>query len=104
MPRPNIESAEVARRGDEIYDRDIRALVEPLYDGKFLVLDVLSGDYEIDDDDYEAHLRSEAKHPDGVRFLIRIGYPAAFFFAGASRPGDRCSLAPSGAGVSPGYS
>jgi hypothetical protein len=84
-----MEAAEVGRLGDEIYDRHIRALVETKYDGKFLVLDVLSGDYEIDDDDLEANRRSEAKHPDGVRYLIRIGYPAAFFFGGMSRSGDR---------------
>ncbi len=89
MPQPKLESAEVARRGDEIYDRDIRAIVEPEHDGKFLVLDVVSGDYEIDDDDSEANRRSKAKHPAGVRYLIRIGYPAAFFFGGVWRPGDR---------------
>jgi hypothetical protein len=89
MPRSDMEAAEVGRLGDEIYDREIRALVEPKYDGKFLVLDVLSGDYEIDDDDFEADRRSNAKHPEGVRYLIRVGYPAAFSFGGMSRPGDR---------------
>lgn len=89
MPRPDIATAEVGRLGDEIYERDIRALVEPEHDGKFLVLDILSGDYEIGDDDYEANRRSKEKHPDGVRYLIRIGYPAAFSFGGAMRPRDR---------------
>ncbi len=84
-----METAEVGRLGDEIYERDIRGLVEPKYVGKFLVLDVLSGDYEIDDDDFEASRRSEAKHPDGVRYLIRIGYDAAFSFGGALRPRER---------------
>ena len=88
MPRPEMQTAEVGRLGDEIYERDIRAVVEPQYVGKFLVLDVLSGDYEIDNDDYEADRRSEAKHPDGVRYLIRIGYPAAFSFGGM-RPNAR---------------
>lgn len=87
MPGPSLEADEVARRGDEIYDRDIRAIVEPEHDGKFLVLDIESGDYEIDDDEFEANRRSKEAHPDGVRYLIRVGYPAAFSF-GVLRPGD----------------
>jgi hypothetical protein len=82
------DAVDVARRGDEIYERDIRARVEPEYDGKFLVLDIESGDYEIDSNEMEATRRSKAKHPDGVRYLLRVGYPAAYFFGGASRPGE----------------
>jgi hypothetical protein len=36
----NQEFEEVARRAWEIYDRDLRAVVEPDHTGKFLTLDV----------------------------------------------------------------
>ena len=55
------------------------------HDGKFLVLDIESGDYEIGDDEMEASRRSRAKHPDGIRYLLRIGYRAAASLGGASR-------------------
>jgi hypothetical protein len=41
---------EIARRGREIYERDIRPGVERDHDGRFLVVDVTSGNYEIDDE------------------------------------------------------
>jgi hypothetical protein len=42
---------EIARRGREIYDRDIRAHVEPDHDGEFLVVDVPTGDYAVGEED-----------------------------------------------------
>ena len=85
MPRPDMEAAEIVRRGDEIYNRDIRALVEAEHDGRFLVLDIQSGDDEIGDDELEPTRRSRAKYPDGIRYLLRIGYRAAVSLGGASR-------------------
>ncbi|MCA1718501.1 MAG: hypothetical protein LC781_17315 [Actinobacteria bacterium] len=50
MPNPGHTSDEVARRGEELYERSVRALVEPENDGRFLALDVESGDYELADE------------------------------------------------------
>ena len=36
---------EVVRRGQEIYEREIRAKVEPEHDGEFVVVGVESGAY-----------------------------------------------------------
>jgi hypothetical protein len=49
---------EVARRGKEIYERDIRAKVEPEQEGRFLVIDVKSGSYALADDELEAFDRA----------------------------------------------
>jgi hypothetical protein len=75
MPSPTLEAAEVVRRGQEIYDRDIRARVEPEHRGEFIVIDIETGDYEIDAREVAAIQRSIAKHPDGRRCLLRIGFP-----------------------------
>lgn len=42
-----LSPKEVSRRGREIYERDIRLKVEKDYDGQFLVVDILTGAYEI---------------------------------------------------------
>src|SRR5262249_32903813 len=42
---------EIARLAEEIYRRDIRDKVMPQHKGKFLTIDIKSGDYEIDEDD-----------------------------------------------------
>jgi hypothetical protein len=46
--------------------------------GKFLVLDIESGDYEIDDEDEKASRRILARHPEGVLYGLRIGFAAAY--------------------------
>lgn len=77
MPKATHDAEEIARRAEEIYERDIRPKVESEHRGKFIVIDIESGDYEIDGKAIEATHRVMARHPDGERFLIRIGYPVA---------------------------
>jgi hypothetical protein len=54
---------EVVRRGREIYEREIRAKVEPEHDGEFVVVDVDSGSYEVSESDVEASDRALQKTP-----------------------------------------
>ena len=68
---------EVARRGKEIYERDIRAKVEPEQEGRFLVIDVKSGSYALADDELEAFDRAREEAPDGLLYLVRVGDRAA---------------------------
>jgi hypothetical protein len=86
MHVPHQEFDEVARRAWEIYDRDLRAVVEPQHTGKFLTLDVETGDYEIDTREVEAVARAEAKRPGGGRdrFTFRIGFPYTHKIGGSS--------------------
>ena len=69
---------EIARLGEAIYEQQFRARVEKQHLGEFLVLDVLTGDYEIDRDDLTASDRALAKNPRSVLYGIRIGYQAAY--------------------------
>lgn len=73
---------EVARRGEAIYQQKLRPRVEQQHFGEFLVMDVLSGDYEIDRDDLKASDRVLAKNPNAVLYGVRIGYPAAYRIGG----------------------
>jgi len=67
----------VARRAKELYDRDIRAHVEPAHAGEFVVVDVDSGDYEVDCNQLAALDRLRARRPDAAPFLLRAGFPTA---------------------------
>src|SRR5437879_13085903 len=82
MPHTQYTNEEIARIAHEIYRRDIRPQVMPQHKGKFLILDIETGDYEIDEDDLTAEERLRARRPDGVFFGIRIGYTSAYTLAG----------------------
>lgn len=78
MPYPLHTTDEIARRGEELYERSVRAQVEPESDGRFLALDVDSGDYEIADEALAATTRLRKRRPGAVTYLVRVGYPTAF--------------------------
>lgn len=78
MPYANYTSKEVASRGETIYRREIRDKVEPEHKGKFLVIDVETGEYEMNIDDLVATKRLLAKHPNAVVYGLQIGSPTAY--------------------------
>ncbi|MEX2139536.1 MAG: hypothetical protein WD894_09765 [Pirellulales bacterium] len=82
MPYHNYPPEEVESRGEEIYEHQLRENVEPGNRGKFLVIDILTGEYEIDDDDIQATKRALAKRPSVVLYGLRIGYPTAYTLGG----------------------
>jgi hypothetical protein len=78
MPHPRYASAEIVQRGQDLYDQRIRAQVETRHPGQFLVLDIETGDYEIDADDVIAVQRAKTKHPEAAFYIVRIGSPTAY--------------------------
>jgi hypothetical protein len=75
MTKAEVRSAE---RGQALYDTQIRAQVEGEHRGKFLILDVNTGDYEIDAEDLTACHRLLERRPDAVLFGVRVGHRAAY--------------------------
>lgn len=69
---------EIARRAQALYEQQIRPKVEKAHQGEFLVVDVDTGDYEMDADELAAMRRAEAKRPDARLYLLRIGHPTAY--------------------------
>jgi hypothetical protein len=86
MPYPGYTTEEIARRGREVYEREVRHAVEPEHRGRFLVLDVQSGDYEIADDDLEASERLLERRPGALLYGLRIGEAAAYRIGGRFGP------------------
>jgi hypothetical protein len=66
---------EFARRGDEIYERDIKPKLKPRDKGRFLAIDIETGEYEMDDDQRQASERLRARLPDAQTWFVRIGSP-----------------------------
>lgn len=82
MSEIHYSADEVSRLGNEIYHRDIRDKVMPELKGKFLILDILSGDYEVDTNDLNAQKILRKRQLGGIFFAIRIGYTSAYTLSG----------------------
>ena len=82
MPYTHYTAEEVAARGEALYEQRIRPHVEATHQGKFVVVDIETGDYEIDADDLAATKRALAKRSDAVLYGLRIGYPTAYRLGG----------------------
>ncbi len=79
-----LQPEEAGRRGEALYQRDIRAAVETEENiGKMVIIDVDTGDYEIDDrKGLDAARRLQAKRPDAALYGICIGYNVAAAMGG----------------------
>jgi hypothetical protein len=76
-PAPHTPE-ELARAGSELFDRQVRPMLRPEDDAKFVAIDIDTGDYEIDADDYTAVKRLRARRPSAEVWLGRVGQPAAY--------------------------
>jgi hypothetical protein len=77
MPHPRFSNEEIDRRGQELYDQKIGLLVETEENiGKIIVIDIETGEYEIDSDGLSASHRAMAKHSGAALYGLRIGYDA----------------------------
>src|SRR5215831_8108335 len=80
--QPRYSAEETARRGDAIYERDIRAQVEPTQRGKVAAIDVDSGAYAIDDNALTASERLLAQHPEAEIWCVRVGSRVLYHIGG----------------------
>jgi len=80
--QPRYSREETARRGQEIYERDIRPLAEATHPGEFAAIDVETGHYELDKDDYSATESLLIQQPDAQIWLARIGQAATYRIGG----------------------
>ena len=67
---PELAGVEIAAQGKKIYREKIRPLMTESDIGKYVIIDVYSGDYEIDEWRVEADLRLRARGARGLRLHI----------------------------------
>jgi hypothetical protein len=61
------------QRGARIYEERLRQLLEPAHNGEYVVIDVETGEYEVDADHLAASDRAAAKHPGAPLYATRVG-------------------------------
>ena len=72
-PQPHYSKEEFARRGDAIYDNQVRPVLEKDNEGKFVAIDIETGVYEVDSDELAASDRLLKRVPNAQIWLRRIG-------------------------------
>lgn len=75
---PTTDRSDIGRLGREAFDRLVRPKLRPEDDGKFIAIDVDSGDYDIDPDDYTANMRLLARRPAARVWLMRAGHATTY--------------------------
>ena len=75
---PRYSKEEFAQRGQEVYAVAVQPLLQASDEGKFVAIDIETGAYEVDRDDYTATERLLARNPDAQIWLVRVGRRAAY--------------------------
>jgi hypothetical protein len=78
--QPRYSKEEFARRGAEIYERQVRSQVEEGNQGKIVAIDVETGAFEVADDLLTASDRLLVRYPDAQTWFVRIGHRAVHRF------------------------
>jgi hypothetical protein len=71
---------EFARRGNEIYESQVRSQVQQGNQGKIVAIDIETGSFELADDTITASDRLLERCPDAQIWRVRIGYKAVHRF------------------------
>ncbi len=71
--KPRYSKEEFARRGDEIYERYVRPNLAEGDEGKFVVIDIETTAYEIDENELVASDRLLARHPQAQVWVTQAG-------------------------------
>lgn len=82
--QPRYSKEEFARRGDEIYETQVRAQVEEGNHGKIVAIDIETGAFEVADTPMVAVDRLYEREPDAQPWVIQIGHRAVFRFGSRS--------------------
>jgi hypothetical protein len=84
---PRFGKEEFARRGDAIYERDLRPVLGAKDEGKYVAIDIETGAFDVDADELAASDRLLARVPTAQTWLRRVG--SRFARRVGSRPSVR---------------
>ena len=73
---------EFARRGDAIYETEVRPQLKADDAGRFAAIDIESGMYAIDADELKAGNKLRKRIPDAQIWMVRVGYRFVHRFGG----------------------
>lgn len=72
--KPRYSKEEAARRGTEIYERQVRPEVEARAHGKVVAIDIETGAFEVAEDTLAASNRLLPRCPDAQIWFVRVGH------------------------------
>jgi len=72
--QPRYSKEAFARRGNEIYEQQIRSQVEVGNKGKIVAIDIETGAFEVAEDTLSASDRLLARLPEAQIWFVRIGH------------------------------
>ena len=87
VPRkyPKYSKEEFARRGEEIFEEKIEPQLTDDEDPRaYVLIDIETGNYEIDADQIKAGDRLDERHNNAQVWMRRVGSPVARHFGGRS--------------------
>lgn len=73
-PLQALEVQAHARKGQQLYDNKLRAELEKEHPGKYVAIDVESGEYFLGKSVDDALQQAEQHHPDELFHVVRIGH------------------------------
>jgi hypothetical protein len=76
--RDQDERERIAKSGQQIYEHLAATRLRPEDDGKFIAIDIDSGAFEVDPDDFSATERLLHRQPNARMWLGRVGRKAAY--------------------------
>ena len=78
MTEQILNPDEIVKRGEEIYEEKLKASLEPSNNGKFVAIEVISGDYFVGDTIIEALEKGRTAYPDKLFHTIKIGFKGIY--------------------------
>jgi hypothetical protein len=83
--QPRYDKEEFARRGDEIYQSQVRQQIDEEIDrGRIVAIDIETGAFEVADDLLVASKHLRQRVPDAQTWFVRIGHLAVDRFGARS--------------------
>ena len=80
-----IMDTSLAEKGREFYNQNLKSLLEPAENGKFVAIEPESGRYFVGKTTRETMDKAHREMPDNKFYLQRIGYTFAHSFGGFRR-------------------
>lgn len=84
--QPELTDVEISALGKMIYRKKIRPLMTESDIGKYVFVDIHSGEYEIADRSIDATDRLYKRMPDHCGYLLRVGFSAPYFIGWHEEP------------------
>ena len=73
------DKRQIATKGKAIYQR-LQAELEKTYLGRFVAIEVESGDYCVGEPLTEAKARAREQYPERVFYVVRVGRPTVYAY------------------------